>query len=597
MNRPLFALILCFVLVSAKAQQERLPADLRQHNLTSYNASLFNPAFSLDRNNPESVAFWARWQWQGIDADPSTLFLNYTRKLNNRSAAGAGFFQHNTGIFFNTGAALNYAYKFELNPRVRLSVGANLFGFVQELADDRFQVDPNLPIPIATETNDFILQMAPGVSLEVERLSLSLASENLVDYNFRAKEGNTAKEDKIFMSLLSYDFPIALGSATNAFLRPSMYLRTIPGQSNQVGFYTHLNTDGYYGQIGYNNFYGFAIGGGYTFFDRVTVGALMEVGTGASIIKETSFELMASYFLGTPDERHKMVGHDLDENGVNVLDEIEDMLKTDKDKKEKKKEEGELVEEDAIEEELEKEKAVQEELEKENAAAQKEMEQQKREAEKLKREEAKRQEKREKMVQDSLAKVEKEVAAAARKEQKRLDREAAELAKEKEAESKISKAEAEQMEKTRKEDSIRKAKEIEAAAIKREQQRKIDSVAQARAAAIRAAKKAEEAEAAMKEDVTPEAGERYEEVRTAAGLLPGYYLIANVFATDKYYQAFMNDLARKGLQPKSFRRTTDGYSYVYLKRYKTLVEAREARDSNFDGKYAGDTWVFRVRGR
>ncbi|HZJ19657.1 MAG TPA: PorP/SprF family type IX secretion system membrane protein [Pricia sp.] len=542
MNRPIFTLFLVLLFSAVRGQQERLPADLRQHNLTTYNASLFNPAFSVGRNNPESVAFWARWQWQGIDADPSTLFLNYTRTLNDKSAAGAGFFQHNTGIFFNTGAALNYAYTFELNSRVKLSVGANLFGFVQKLADDRFQVDPNLPLPLPTETNDFILQMAPGVSLEIERLTLSLASENLLDYNFTAKEGNTAKSDKIFMSLLSYDFPVSLGAATNAFLRPSMYLRTIPGQSNQVGFYTLLNTDGYYGQVGYNNFYGYALGGGYTFFNRVTVGALMEIGTGASLQKETSFELMASYFLGSPDERHKMVGHDMDEK--NPLEEIEEKQKEEKAEKEA------II---AV-------KKQQKELEKEAA-------QQAKEEEALKKSEAQK----EKSKKEQQQKFEKDV-----EEQK-------------------ARAEAERTEQAHKMDSINKAKQAEAAALKKEQQRKIDSVAQTRTTAIQAVKKDKEAEVMEKEpEVQPEAGEKYEEVHTEDGLEPGFYLIANVFGTQKYFDAFVTDLKKKGIQPKFFLRSKNGYLYVYLQRYGTIREARTARDTNFGGKYTGNTWIFRV---
>ncbi len=502
MNRPIFTLFLVFLFSTARGQQERLPADLRQHNLTTYNASLFNPAFSVGRNNPESVAFWARWQWQGIDANPSTLFLNYTRTLNAKSAVGAGFFQHNTGVFFKTGAALNYAHTFELNSKVKLSVGANLFGFVQKLADDRFQVDPNLPLPLPVETNDFVLQMAPGVSLEIERLTISLASENLLDYNFTAKEGNTATSDKIFMSLLSYDFPVSLGTATNAFLRPSIYLRNVPGQSNQVGFYTLLNTDAYYGQIGYNNFYGYALGGGYTFFKRVTVGALVEIGTNASIHKENSFELMASYFLGAPDGRHKMVGDEIDDDGKNALDVIQEQQEEDK------------VQEAAIAEKVEKEEAI---------AAEEKLEQERKEAEKKSKEEA---------------------------------------------------------------------KQAEAAALKKEQQRKIDSVSQARAVAIQNAKKAAATE---KEPVVkPEAGEKYEEVKAADGLDKGFYLIANVFGTQKYFDAFLADLKKKGIQPKFFKRSKNGYYYVYLQRYDTVREARKARDTNYDGKYSGNTWIFRV---
>lgn len=603
MNRPIFTLFLVLLFSAVRGQQERLPADLRQHNLTTYNASLFNPAFSVSRNNPESVAFWARWQWQGIDADPSTLFLNYTRTLNDRSAAGAAFFQHNTGIFFNTGAAFNYAYTFALNERVKLAVGANLFGFVQKLADDRFQVDPNLPLPISNETSDFILQMAPGVSLEIERLTLSLASENLLDYNFRAKEGNTAKADKIFMSLLSYDFPIALGSATNAFLRPSMYLRTIPGQTNQIGFYTLLNTDGYYGQVGYNNFYGYALGGGYTFFDRVTVGALMEIGTGASLQKETSFELMASYFLGTPDERHKMVGYDLEEDEKNPLDMIEENQK-----EEKVTEEN--IEEEATDNTAEEEEAV---------VIDDTLELEEKEAEKQRKAVAKQQQKREKSEQDSIAKVERESELAAKKQQKQLEKEAAEIVKEKEAvekaivqeaaakkeelkragkdvKTKETRAEVQEGVQGRKTDAINEAKEAESAALKKEQQRRIDAAAEARATAIRAANNDKDAKVKENGKVSTQAGEQYEEVQTAAGLLPGYYLIANVFGTKTYFDAFMADLKDKGLQPKSFKSGKKGYNYVYLQRYKVIKEARKARDSKYDGKYTGNTWIFRVIG-
>ncbi|MDT7830678.1 PorP/SprF family type IX secretion system membrane protein [Pricia sp. S334] len=488
MNRPIFTLFLILLFSGIHGQQKRLPTDLRQHNLTTFNASLFNPTFSVGRNNPESVAFWTRWQWQDIDANPSTLFLNYTKSLNDKSAVGAGFFQHNTGIFFKTGAAVNYAYAFEFSPKVRLAVGANLFGFVQKLADDRFQVDPNLPLPMPTETNDFILQMAPGVNLEVHRLSLSLTSENLMDYNFTVREGNTATSDKVLMSMLSYDFPVSPGNANNAFLRPSVYLRTHPEQSDQIGFYALLNTDGYYGQIGYNNFYGYAFGAGFTFFKRVTVGALMEIGVDASIQKDTSFELMASYFLGSPDERHQMVGHDIDGTEGNPLKEIEDKLEKDK----------------------------------------------------------------------KTVPVEAEIA-----------------------------------EQIRKRDSLVKMEQAEATALKQERQRRIDSVAQVRAVAIQKARK-KDVETNQEEAVTPRTGEKYQEVQTADGLPPGYYLITNVFGTKKYFDAFMADLRKKGLRPKSFRHGEHNYRYVYLQRYNLIKEARRARDSNYGGKYLGKTWIFRV---
>ena len=650
MNRILFTLFFLLNILLVQAQIERLPADFRQHNLTSYNASLFNPAFSLSRNNAESVALWGRWQWQGIDADPTSFFLNYTRPLNNRSAAAVGFFQHNTGIFFETGAALNYAYRFQFNEQIKLSVGANLFGFRQTLADDRFQVNPDLPLPINTDTKDFVLQFAPGVNLEVQRFSLSLASENLLDYNFGTKEGNTAGEDKTFMSLVSYDLPLSFGNVPNTFLRPAIYYRTVPGQSNQFGLYTYLNTNDYWGQVGYNNFYGYALGGGYTFFDRLAVGALVELGTGSSLSNETSFELMASYFLGTSSQRQKMVGEDLDSWENNALDTIEEIEEKEDAETEKKASEDE------------KAKAAERELEKERKASEREERKAKKAEEKQEREAAKQLEKLQKAKQDSLAQIEKESADALKEQEKMKEKTAEDKAKAEEARKKeqekvaAEKAKAEEVRKQelekeaaekaveeevrreaqeksdekkteaeptvaepaertkkadlkksddaesrriaeeRRKDSLDRAKAAEAKAIKVEQQRKIDSVAEARAAAIRAEREAK-AKANEKETVVPEKGEKYIEVETEGELLPGYYLIANVFATQKYYRAFITELRKKGLNPGSFTRGKDSYRYVYLQRYDTIEAARAARDSKYEGNYDEFTWIFRVRGR
>ncbi|NNE77113.1 MAG: PorP/SprF family type IX secretion system membrane protein, partial [Pricia sp.] len=531
-------------ILTVRGQQEpRLPADLRQHNLTTYNANLFNPVFSLNRNNPESVAFWSRWQWQAIDGDPTTLFLNYSRKLDDRSAAGVAFFQQNTGVFFDTGGVLNYAYQIDFST-VKLAFGLNLFAFKQTLADDRFQIDPNVPIPTPDAADDFILQMAPGVSVSIERLMLSVASENLIDYNFSAKESNTDKEDKIFMSLLSYDFPIAIGELPSSFLRPSMYLRTIPGQQNQVGFYTLLNTNKYWGQLGYNNFYGYGVGLGGTFFEHLSLGALLEIGNGSSIRKETSIELIAAYFLGKPDERHKIAGFEADD------------------------EENPLLE---LDQEKEQEELVQSELEKAEEIAADEKAEKRAEEKKLK-EEAKQLKKREKAVQDSIAKSEKEVAKAAREMQKQAEREEK---RQKDADIKIEEeaiAETERQEQARKIDSVSRAKQQEALAEAKElkQQRMQDSLKQQQ---IEVAEKAKEAELAkiaqQEEEEKPQEGEKYEEVNTEDGLEPGYYLIANVFGTKKYFDAFMQDLRNKGMQPKSFLRGKNNFNYAYLERYNT----------------------------
>lgn len=580
-------LLFCYVVV---AQEVSLPADLRQHALTQYNASLFNPTYSLDRNNPQSVSFWTRWQWQQIDADPTTLFLNYSRRLNEKSGFGVGFFQHNTGIYFNTGGVLNYAYEVKFNPLVKVSIGANLFGFQQQLADTRFLPDPDvLPVPLDV-SDDFILQLAPGVNLSIGNFSLGMASENLFDYNVTDKGANTDSADKIFMGMVSYDFPL-LASDETAFLRPSIYLRTIPEQDNQIGANALFSTKRYWVQAGYNNFYGISGGIGGSFFNRFSVGALVEFGTSSSLnSKDASFELIASFFLGKPEERRDAV--------VNAFDTLpEDVALTEEEKAEQMQEELEkaqqIAEEDA---ETEDRKAA-----KKRAAEEKALAKERR--------------------RDSLdqLKQEKQALALQEKEAKRQAKEADEAAKQAEAAEELKRAEAlaeaERAQTQRTKDSLDQVRKMEEVALNK---RRADSIRDAQAQneliaaeklrqrqqdsirkvqeALEAERKAEETRVAEAEKVTPQAGEKYEEVITEEGLEPGFYLIANVFGTKKYFEAFMQDLRNKGIEPGSFLRSRNNYNYAYLKRYNTISEARRARDSNFDGKYEGKTWIFRVVG-
>ena len=552
-----------------QAQEVSLPADLRQHALTQYNSSLFNPTFSLDRNNPQSLSFWMRWQWQNIDADPTTLFLNYSRSLNENSVASIGFFQHNTGIYFNTGAALNYAYQIEFNRLIKLSFGANIFGFKQQLADTRFPITPILGIPQSIPTDDFILQVAPGFNLQVENFSLSLASENLFDYNFTDNAANTAASDKSFMGMASYDFPVKASDST-AYVRPSIYLRTIPEQANQIGLNVLFSTQKFWLQSGYNNFYGISVGAGGTFFNRFSLGALVELGTAASLnSKDPSFELVASYFLGKPEQRRPLVASGiLEEN-----------------KKEVVLTEAKLTNEQ-IQEELEKAQQLssKDELKKMASIDNQEGLDEDQLADKNTTKEAKKASRRLAADQKTLEKQQRKDEMAAVKNEKEV---------------------LVLLEEQKQQEQLRKTKEVAAVAQNQriEQQRKLDSIKKANELKKATAQKETQAEASADnvkqvepEVVTLKAGEKYEEVAKEEGLEPGYYLIANVFGTKKYFDAFMRDLINKGMRPKSFFRSANKYNYAYLERYDTIRAARQARDSKFNGEYSGKTWIFRVVG-
>ena len=504
----LFLLVIHVSLV--QSQDVELPRDFRQHNLTNYNSSIFNPANSLYGNDPESVAIWMRWQWQSIDTDPTTYFLSYSRAINPESAFSVGFFQHNTGIFLQTGGVLNYSYSFKLSDYTELILGANVFGYQNKLADDRFIQDPDMILPIPPETNDFILQFAPGVLLLVNNFSIGLTSDNLVDYNFESNESQT-DGTSVLMSV-GYDFPVNfLSFDDNAYLRPVIYFKSIPNRDSQIGLNAILSSSKFWAQAGYNNFYGLSVGGGGRFFKKLSLGALVEAGTSSDLDGlDPTIELVAAFSIAPQTEKEIRI----------------------EPKEEPEEEPEELITED---EKSEEELAAAAEL-------------------------ARRQEEERKAEEARKAKeLEEERIAQAR------------IAREKEAE--------------------RRAEEARLA----REQFIADSISAVRLAEAEAARKQAEIAKAAEEE-KPQAGEKYQEITSEDGLRPGFYLVANVFGTKRYYEAFMKTLADMGIEPKSFYRSVNKYNYVYLERYDTMREARQARDSQYNGRYKGDTWIFRVVG-
>lgn len=466
-----FAIFFLFT-IYAFAQENGLPEDLRQHNLTQYNSSLLNPTFSFDRNQPRSLSIWSRWQWQTVDTDPTSLFVNYTQKIDAQSSAGVGFFQHNTGLFLNTGGVLNYAYAIPLGEESNLFFGANISFYTQKLADDRLVNDNQIDLAQLSTENSFIAEFAPGLRIQANGFNMAMAIENALDYNFSDNEREAAS--RIFSASISNDFPVFLFDEVS-YLRPLAYVRAIPNEDTQYGLTTLFSNPKFWVQGGYNSFYGVSGGAGATLFEKFSIGALVEFGLDSAISNEDpTFEIVASYYFGK-------------------------QAFSAKEKKEKK----------SVEERMD-------EAEERRRLAQEERERQR---------------------------LEKEQQLAAARQ-----------------------------------DSINNAREAELAAVL--QQNILDSIARVQ----------------REQEVEIQPNEKYEEVVTSDGLEPGFYLIANVFGTQRYYDNFMQTLVANGLEPKSFLRSLNNYNYVYLERYDTIEEARAARDSNFNGKYTEALWIFRVRG-
>lgn len=456
--------ILVFVLIlyssGVLAQDNIVFDDLRQHNLTHLNSSLVNPTFSMDWNNPRSATLWSRWQWQTPDADPTTLFFNYSQLIGQQFSGGVAFFQNSTSEFQNTGAVLNFAFGIPMGENTNLFFGSNILVY---------QRGYNEGVTFVGTDNNMITQFSPGVRVQAGGFNFGLTVENALNFNFSENERN--ENNRIFNSLMSYDFPVG-----ESYLRPQVYVKSIPDEDLQYGLNLLYQSNKYWVQGGYNVFYDFSGGAGIVLFEKLSVGALVEFTTSDPAFETGStYELLLSYNFGKQKYRGQQ--------------------------QEPKEEPEEKIDREA-----------------------------------LKREQARR---------DSINRI-KEAQRLAAIQKQRLD-------------------------------SIQKAREAKI-------QAELEKARQDSIARIEREKEVE---------ILP--NEKYEEVTTVDGLEPGFYLIANVFGTERYFENFMLMLNDQGLEPKSFYRSLNGYNYVYLKRYDNIEEARAARNSSFNGRYSGALWIFRVR--
>ncbi len=556
-NNIVYIVFLIFIV--SRAQNVTLPEDIRQHNLlNNTNSSLLNPANSLLTKNAQSIGVWVRWQWQIVDADPTSLFLNYNRKLTDASSVGLGFLQNNTGVYINTGGVINYGHSINLAPHINLNLGLNVLGYQQKLTNTSFQNNQQIQFPqFANNSSAFILQFAPGFNLQIERFNFGFVAENIFDYNFSTKERSTFPSERVYYGSAAYNFPLSV-MGNDASLQPNLYYRRVPYQDSQYGLTTVFNTSKFWGQVGYNNFYGISVGIGGHFFKQLSVGGLVEFGTNNDLNGlDPSFELVTTYNFGK--EIKKKVPQE----------------------KEFKRQENELIAEEKLKEGLSKSEAL---------ALKEETKKKEKEAKALA-----------KIKKDSLDSLnDNKLATITAKEIRKLKKDSIKNHKRKlklEKQAKIEEARLAEIKIKEKKtaDSLENIRLEEALAYSRKlrEERLKDSLNTVK---LQLEKEERIKNITKTEVVTVQSGEKYEEVIKEGNLAPGYYLIANVFGTKRYYEAFMNDMKKKGFNVGSFYRSKNKYNYVFLDRFNTIKEARQARDTKMDGRYTSKLWIFRVKG-
>lgn len=597
-----------------QAQQSVLPVDWRQHNLAKYNDNVFNPALSFVRNEHMNLSLWGRIQWVNVEDSPRTYFINYNGRAGENAGAGLALFQHNIGLFTDSGLMANYSRGIQLARESWLTFGINVIAFKRGLNEANF-ITPEPDPSILEGKDDFILALMPGINLTLNRFNIGVSSENLFDYNLSSSGQQTDFGDKIFMGYTSYDFRIGknTGPWKNSMLRTTVYAKTIPNQDLQYGVSALVDVPEYgWIQAGYNNFYGISGGIGAKVSKGISVGFLIETGT-----QNTNQAFGATYEITAAIEF----------GNASITDEQIAFKEGPKPAKRRKvtPEEEQVVEANP----QASEKTTNAKINPVATATSGEV---KREAQNVR---DINNPVNDKVVVENepLVKRKRRRAVTSDEVQVEVKAEVKNVAEVNDLENNKIVAENEPLTKRKRrraissEEVLSKKTGVEKGTPQKSTVTKADITSENVIKTHTEITSSEMASLPAKDTLNfnniqnmeikelesyaidkntdskvlnqlfkvEDKNTRYKAVERIEGVEYGFYLVVNVFAQKKYFDLFKRLLAAQSLDPKSFYNTENNYYYVYLKKYDKLSEAEQDRRTSYNGRYSGETWILWVQ--
>ncbi len=257
-----------------------LPSDIPLHNSIKYNRFLFNPTFSFVRENKNSINAYNRNPRSSFSDNSQTYFMNYSAKFQEKMGAGIGLFQQNVGIFRYFGATLNYGYNVELDRDMNLTFGMNLNYSQSALKSnlDQAQADDDV---INNYQNSSVFLLHPGINFNWESFDVGVSAGNLVAYNVSSSELLT--DSMVLTGHVMY--------TSNLDWREDNEIRAMgyaskPGEEElRYGGNVIFEIPKYgWAQLGYNSYYGGAIGIGANVTPTISIGYTVEPGIGGEAI-------------------------------------------------------------------------------------------------------------------------------------------------------------------------------------------------------------------------------------------------------------------------------------------------------------------------
>ncbi|KKM87169.1 hypothetical protein LCGC14_1271670 [marine sediment metagenome] len=265
-------------LAQEQAQAPTLGTKSTYHNQLFFNRFLINPTFSLVRENKSYITLLHRNQYATFEDNDQNYFLGFSNRINESTALGASVYSQWSGVVQEFGFNANYAKAIRLSDKNKLTFGTNLTYFTEGIDRNRIiTADADNSIEESKKESQIAIQ--PGVTLSLGQFDFGVYATDLFKYNQTTNEFTTnlgAKTVKASVQY-TYEFMQNRGLMANARLMPMVQVgQNLDGSMNYVGSMLLDLPDYGWFQTNFDMEYGLSAGLGFNLSKKMSLGYLLE---------------------------------------------------------------------------------------------------------------------------------------------------------------------------------------------------------------------------------------------------------------------------------------------------------------------------------
>lgn len=247
-------------------------------NNVKYNRFLLNPAFSFVREDNRYVSLYHRNQWVQYDDSPKVYMLAYTGKFTDKAGFGFGLYQQTNGVINSWGGIGNYAYNVKLKQKFDLTFGFNIAYYNSGINKNRAITAEPDPLIMAMRNNSLV-SINPGINLQYKQFDFGVYAENMINYDFKSADMAKEYTNKSFSTHLMYTHQMV---AMKDLFQDSEFRLMLRGRNSELyGFglggslLVNFPRIGWV-QAGTDDYYGIAVGMGFHFTKKLSLGYTYE---------------------------------------------------------------------------------------------------------------------------------------------------------------------------------------------------------------------------------------------------------------------------------------------------------------------------------